>query len=107
MFRFIPDKPGGDSDSDYASTLSPSVPVLSCLLRLLTMTGVGALSPFGAVFLFQGKFSQWEEAVRPLVRPLPGVPAAGLSLLVSPSLGSSLKGRWTHKTHLGTAFGRI
>lgn len=50
MFRFIPDKPGGESDSDYASTLSPSAPVLSCLLRLLTMTGVGALSPFGAVF---------------------------------------------------------
>lgn len=58
--------------------------------------------------LFQGKFSRWEEAVRPLMRPLPGALAAGLRLLGSPSLGSSLKGRWTHRMHLlGSASGRM
>lgn len=60
----------------------------------------GSTLSIWSCLLFQGKFSRWEEAVRLLVRPLPGVLAAGLSLLASPSLGSSLKARWTRKMRL-------
>lgn len=77
-------------DSGYASSLSPSTSVL-CLPEIAYRDWGGSALSIWSGLLFQGKFSQCEEAVRPVVRPLAETLATRLSFLSLPYQGLFLK----------------